>query len=778
MESVELANFYAELRQIPAVNIIQLELPEKAREARASFTPEEFRRHIYDPVRTVLKERGIAGHSIAWLYSLDFPTVIDTTPPMSLTGITLVRGVPPTSEEIEKGTWLSPLYRGPDRTDGPASPPISIEQFTLLLTNNMPIASMMLGWSGSRGMSMDEIKRQLRSSAASDGSQPPASVYFELNDDVRAQARSWQFEPVTRELASLGVVAFTGPDAPKDRVDLMGIIAGKPSFDPATYGVLRPGAYADHLTSFAAYFHEPYQSKLTEWLRRGAAGSSGTVTEPYANWAKFPSARLFTHYASGCTLLESLFMSTRCPLQILFVGDALCNPWAKPPGITLINMADDESAPIKGTGQFLASTWGGFGQAPPSIIFFLDGRPVSHSGNQVNLDIDTAILHDGYHELRVVAYAQEPVRHQGSDIMSFSTRNLLRSTAISGYSPRQEADLYHPLKFGITAEGSPIEAAIVAQERVLARAPYTTNMTIELHPMMVGAGPVSFQAVTVYPDLKPVRSAPLVLEIKPLNKAPEIESITIATNDEDTAISSMLAHDAENDPLTTVWYYDVLLDESEPNASPKNHMLSLQRPPGMTVTSTTNGPVSATFKADQPNRLRELMTTFRFLEGGPISTGHKAGVVFNYIDDQNYFFWGVDGFLSAWTLVRVRDGNEEIVFSRGDFIETDRDYTLLAVAANSQKIVFFVNDDVKGVADLSFSAGKIGVRNSTVPVKYDFLLASPPAAFRSYFSEKENGVAVMSGQHDMLSRLYGAVRDVQFTTVKAVSAATSINDTK
>lgn len=765
MNSVELANYYADLRQIPAINIIQLDLPEKAREFRASFTTDEFREFIFEPVRKVLRERSITGHSIAWVYSLDFPAVIETTPPISLTGMTLVRGIPPSSEDIEKGTWLSPLYRGPDRADGPSSPPTSMEQFTMILTTNMPIPSMMLGWTGSRGMSMEAIKEQLRASASSDGAQPSASVYFELTDDVRTQARSWQFEPVTRELAGLGVAAFTGPDAPKDRVDLMGVIAGKAWLDSSIYGQLRPGAYADHLTSFAANFHDPSQTKLTEWLRHGAAASSGTVAEPYANWAKFPSARLFTHYASGCTILESLFMATRCPLQILFVGDPLASPWAKPPGITLINMADDENEPIRGEGKFLASTWGGFGQAPPSIIFFLDGRPVGHPGNQPNLDIDTAILHDGHHELRVVAYAREGVRHQGSDTLTFTSRNMNRSSVIGGYSPNQKVDLYHPLKFEVSAEGEPIEAAIVAQERVLARAAYTTNLTIELHPMTVGAGPISFQAVAVYPDKKPVRSAPLLLDIVPLNQAPQINSFAYITNAEETITASLDGNDAESDPLTTIWYTDVLRDETTPSVSPSTNLLSMDRTSGLAL-AATNGLVNATFTVDAPNRLRELMAKFRFTQGGAISTEHQAGIIFNYMDDQNYFFWGVNGHFSAWTLVRVRDGKEEMIFSRGEYIEPNREYTLLAVAATTQKIVFFVNDDVKGVVDLSFSAGQIGVRSGTAPVRYEYLLASPPSAFRSYYSDHAKGVAVPTGQQDKLDRLYGAMRDVQFTTVK------------
>jgi len=774
MKSVELANYYADLRQIPAVNIIHLDLPDKAREAEASFTLAEYNDFIRDPVLKVLRERKIAGHIIFWLYSVDFPATIETSPPMSLTGITFTRGEPPPSDQITSGEWLSPMFAGPDRPDGPASPPTSMENFTIALTNRMPFPSMMLGWSGSRGMTIDEIKQQLKSAVASDGAQPSASTYFEINDDVRTKTRNWQFAPATRELAALGIAAFTASNAPVDRSDVIGVLAGNSSIDPTTYGALKPGSYADHLTSFAGLFHDPNQSKLTAWLRRGAAGSSGTITEPGSLtvavrlWAKFPSARLFTHYASGCTLAESLFLATRCPLQILFVGDALCNPWAKPPGITLINMADDEKAPIMGKAEFLASSWGGFGQAPPTTIFFLDGRPVGHPGSNPNLPIDTSKLYDGYHELRVVAYAQEQVRHQGTDTATFFTRNRNRRSFIGGYTDRQKVDLYHPLSFTITAEGTPREAAIIAQERVIARAPYTTNMTIQFHPMLVGAGPVSFQAVAVYPDNEPVRSAPLVLDIASINQPPVVEHINITTNDNNERILSFDGSDPENDPLTKLWYCDVIAEKGIPKTASPDTVSQLELSDRQLVFASTNSPVCAVYEADQTKHVKEMMVTLQFAAGGTIVNRHHAGLVFNYIDENNYMFWGLDGHRSAWVLMRKQDGVENRVFSRGAPIDLRKEYRLLAIALGTQKIAFFVNDDLQGVVDMTFGAGLLGVRSGSAAVHYKHLHVSPPAAARRYYEDAGDEIRVSLDHPVNVDALFAAARDMQLTVTKAI----------
>jgi len=773
MESVELANYYADLRQIPPINIIHLDLPDKALDADASFTPDEFRQYISDPVNKIIRERNIASHILVWLYSLDFPARIETTPPMSLTGMTFVKGNPPSPETIEGGNWLSPLYVGPDRADGPKSPPSGLEDFTIRLTTNMPIPSMILGWSGSRGMSVQQIKDQLRVAASSDASHPTASVFFELNDDVRSGMRQWQFQPAIKELSSLGVAGIAVSNIPRDRIDLMGIMGGRAVFNAGAYRSLRPGAYAEHLTSFAAIFHEPSQTKLTEWLKLGAAGSSGTVVEPGSLtkqvilWAKFPTARLYSHYASGCTLLESLYLSTRSPLQLLMVGDALCSPWAKPPGITLISMADDETKPIFGKGEFLASSWGGFGQRPPTTIFFLDGRPVNQPGTQPEFNIDTSRLYDGYHELRVVAYANDAIRHQGFNQKSFTTRNRFRSVTLEGYEPNQRVDLYQEMSFNIHAEGNPIEAAIIAQERVIARAPYTSNVVLRFSPSLVGSGPVMFQGVVVYDDKEPVRSAPLLLNIESLNQPPVISSVSVHTNASQEHVYDLIANDPEGEAVTKLWYADVLKGDAEGMITPAKNAETYLSTNGTLKLASRAKTVFSTYDMEQPHLINEISATLHFGDHRPASPEHMAGLVFNYLNDNNYMFWGFQGHLSAWILVRVKDGEEKIVLSRGVGFDPLKKYSVSVASINSQKIGLLVNGDLLAITDASFSAGRIGVKSGTIVSGYDQLLVSPASSYRSYFSEQQDGLAIRKDHLAEDRVLLGAARDVhRLTTTK------------
>ena len=92
---------------------------------------------------------------------------------------------------------------------------------------------------------------------------------------------------------------------------------------------LLPGAIAEHLTSFGAHFGTPGQTKLSEFLRYGAAGSSGTVMEPLALHQKFPNPMVHSFYAEGCSLAESYYQSVWGPYQLLVVGDGLAQPFAR-----------------------------------------------------------------------------------------------------------------------------------------------------------------------------------------------------------------------------------------------------------------------------------------------------------------------------------------------------------------------------------------------------------------------------------------------------------------
>jgi uncharacterized protein (TIGR03790 family) len=104
-----------------------------------------------------------------------------------------------------------------------------------------------------------------------------------------------------------------------------------------------PGALADHLTSaggdlFGTTAVDYGQMSILRWLEAGATASYGTETEPCAWPQKFPQASvLVKNYFLGNTAVEAYLKSVQWPSQGVFVGDPLARPFGTK--ATLVNDA-------------------------------------------------------------------------------------------------------------------------------------------------------------------------------------------------------------------------------------------------------------------------------------------------------------------------------------------------------------------------------------------------------------------------------------------------------
>ena len=194
----------------------------------------------------------------------------------------------------------------------------------------------MLGYSGERGNSVDEILRSLENGVSGDSMMPKGGINFvKTTDSARSKPREWQFGSTQLELAQKMIEATTTTNFPANAPNVMGVMTGQVGVNPKIMPNFHPGAMAEHLTSWAAMFDRPEQGKCSEWIRAGATATAGTITEPFAVWWKFPHARFFTHYANGCTIIESFYQSILNPTQTLLLGDPLCRPWRKKFGISV-----------------------------------------------------------------------------------------------------------------------------------------------------------------------------------------------------------------------------------------------------------------------------------------------------------------------------------------------------------------------------------------------------------------------------------------------------------
>jgi hypothetical protein len=262
----------------------------------------------------------------------------------------------------------------------------------------------MLAYIGNAANSEDEAIACLRRSAAADYRRPRGTIYFMVSSDrARTGPRQWAFEPARQALSALGVRAeVLSGVLPEGKDDVAGAVVGAAVLDwKSSRSRILPGAFCDHLTSFAGVMTGAGQTLLSEWIRYGAAGSSGTVTEPYAIAAKFPSALLHVFYAHGCTLVEAFYQSVSGPYQQLLVGDPLCAPWAKPVTVRVKGIGPD--AMVKRSVKLTVSATG---PGPVSRVeLYIDGVLTSTARAGTPIRLNPAGLRPGWHEARIVAVA-------------------------------------------------------------------------------------------------------------------------------------------------------------------------------------------------------------------------------------------------------------------------------------------------------------------------------------------------------------------------------------
>lgn len=490
--SQAVANAFIEFRQIPPSHVVLLplgDLPDFE-----TVDVEVFRERLLRPALEALEQRKLAAQIDYLVYSADVPYAVRVradvgdrqlpqmlTPTASANGLTYLYGFtlaknpaylslainaydrsptrggplrrrPWTKEESEQ--FREALKQLPDEDyrqlnqelrDRPLDlrPTLGFRGVAGWTEDGRPgppgegaryLLSTMLAVTSGRGLSIREAIDQLRRSAAADSTFPRGTVYLMENGDIRSRTRLPQFEPAVARLRELGVRAeVVRGTLPQSRDDVCGLVAGSASFDwPACGSRILPGAICEHLTSFGGVLLEHAgQTPLTEFLRHGAALSSGTVTEPYAIAAKFPSPLLHVHYAQGCSAAEAFYQSVAGPYQLLIVGDPLCAPWARRPLVSRPELA----SPLAGVVHFEPSARAAEGQAIAHFELFVDGvrRAACRAGEP--LQFDSASLADGPHEFRLVAVVADAIQTQGRAIWSERVDNHGRSIQLELEQP-------------------------------------------------------------------------------------------------------------------------------------------------------------------------------------------------------------------------------------------------------------------------------------------------------------------------------------------------------
>lgn len=512
-DSLAVANAFTTLRAVPSINVYMLPWTG----SDESVPIRRFRDEILGPILRAIDARRLSTQIDCVVYSSGFPWRIDYAdelteelrnqdrfPSGSLTGMTMLHAAVSSGGPL----WLDPEgnhYFRPVGADGVPAETLGFRGWygwsrngaLLEAGGTRYLLSAMLGVTAGRGNRVAEVAAYLKSAAAADGSRPTGTIYFMTNSDIRTTTRSKPFPAIVRALGQLGVKAEIVSGAlPERRRDVAGLMAGVPSFDwRASGSTIVPGAICENLTSFGGIFTPSAgQTPLSEFLRAGAAGSSGTVTEPFSLQAKFPHPSIHVHYARGASLVEAFYQSVHAPYQLLVVGDPLCQPWARIPEVEVVSAADSKvlepGAVVSGTLELEPRAIGGDEVPIDRFHLLVDGLRVAQAGLGERLTLDTTKLADGHHELRVVAISSAPVETQGRRIVPVTAANHGRAIELTVEPRRVPAG--GTLRIGV--KGTGIDGAMVfAPGRVLGRTA-AAEAVIEVPADLLGLGTVTIGA--------------------------------------------------------------------------------------------------------------------------------------------------------------------------------------------------------------------------------------------------------------------------------------------
>jgi hypothetical protein len=540
--SQAVANQYIRLRNIPAENVCYLDWD-------AGFETTDiatFRQRILLPVLGKLHQRGLEGQIDYIVYSSDFPTAI--TANVEFQSSQFPNQLYPTAS-INSATYLwqnvlarnaaliglaNNCYRRIAADGAPVHPVHGFRSWygwgpdgqLLEAGGHQYYLSTVLAVTSGRGNSVGEAIRSLERSAGADGTHPSGTIYFMQNSDVRSTMRDAGFPAAADALKELGVRAVVAPGTiPNRRPDVQGMMTGTREFQWSQSGsTILPGALCEHFTSFAGVMTEgSSQTPLSELLRYGAAGATGTVAEPYSIWQKASAPAVQVYYASGCTLAESLYQSVSGPYQLLIVGDPLCRPWANIPQVS--SGAVQPNATLKGTVEIRPSATfatpaaklpgGDLSDRVARYELYVDGRQSASAAPDDALLLNTRRLADGFHELRIVAIAAGAIETQGRAVLMVRVDNHDRTidftaTGEPASPPAKKTatgKASRPARQGepdrsvhwdetlVLAAKSPGMAEIVFSHngRVLGRTDQD-DARLKINPRVLGTGPVTLQA--------------------------------------------------------------------------------------------------------------------------------------------------------------------------------------------------------------------------------------------------------------------------------------------
>ncbi|MFM1841642.1 MAG: hypothetical protein RLZZ490_373 [Cyanobacteriota bacterium] len=295
--SVEVGKYYQQRRGIPNQNIIRVSFPP----TKNQISPEQFQQ-IQAQVDKQLSS-NIQGFALTWTAPFRVQCMSITSAfALGYDPVYCAQGCQPTAPNAY---FQNPSHR-------------PYRDFQVRPT-------MMIA-----GKNFAEAKALIDRGVHADGSRPRGTAYLLVTKDKARNVRSVTFGETRATFGTQFKVEIIEGNVLANRRDVMFYFTGLPKVEKLETLQFRPGAIADHLTSFGGVLNGKGQMSSLRWLEAGATGSYGTVEEPCNFPQKFPHVpSLMKAYLSGATLLESYWQSVFWPGQGIFIGEPLARPFGK-----------------------------------------------------------------------------------------------------------------------------------------------------------------------------------------------------------------------------------------------------------------------------------------------------------------------------------------------------------------------------------------------------------------------------------------------------------------
>ena len=371
------------------------------------------------------------------------------------------------------------------------------------------LLSMSLAVCMERGNTQEEVLKQLKTSIDADYSHPKGVFYFTNTEDVRTKCREPGFKIACDRLKALGFESEITSDPVPTSKTCLGVTMGVSDFDwGATKSKLVPGALGDNLTSWGGTMDTINQTKLSEFLRYGAAASSGAVIEPFAIHQKFPHATMHSSYAAGLTAAEAFYASLLAPYQLLIAGDPLCQPFATPPRFKIVGLKDGDQILDKSSIELQPSDEPRSSK-PRYISLLMNGQLQGRLGFPSRLNIPK--LTNGAHELRFIGTDDSRIESRWETAMWVVSGPDYSQVTLSGPKVWKASDK-KPLVVKVVGSNpkNPIE---IRHDKDKVVSVEKGRNTCEVPVDKLGVGPVRLQAVE-FVGMTEVASLPIVVMIQ------------------------------------------------------------------------------------------------------------------------------------------------------------------------------------------------------------------------------------------------------------------------